>query len=71
MLSTESGKTETNHNPSRLLYRYQTQTRPSTWEIYIILTDFIDFGHSSQLSLEPRLPVYVVYYIKRRLKTFR
>jgi len=30
---------ETDYNPSRLLYRYQNQTEPSTWEIYKILTD--------------------------------
>ena len=33
MLSTEPGKMETDYNPSRLRYRYQNQTRPSTWEI--------------------------------------
>jgi len=43
MFSTEPENMETNYNLSRLRYRYQNQTRPSTWEIYEIFTDFLYF----------------------------
>jgi len=52
MFSTEPKNMETNYNLSRLRYRYQNQTRPSTWEIYEIFTDFLYFWVKIQTAPE-------------------